>query len=372
MEATITRLALNSLSLLGFKAEKYYSEHPQLRCPPMDANSFDKENEKALLLALHFLLSQLNPDFEVSVSYTWPYYDARGKNDFKIAVQNQLDELASVGSIPTECCKASILSMAKGFIVWQLLWKVSNAVFRYFEVAGGYHIAEHFPSEFNEINELQSLLKNEHANMLTENIAVVQRQREQYAYADDLYSRFKKAKKNIDKLQRDITALEVGEDTGPMLADSAPIKRTELTMNIESACLVLRRIMGASWLNKFRSLKNDGVSVFPRSQGISSQFTSEYLAALNGKILSDSSDRHLYTIIDKNDINELLDILIDKLENSNSLVRGMPGSDFKSSPLRIQNTNEDEKMLNDVLSIPSSVQRIQEGVRMISVKLKGL
>lgn len=366
MEATIVRLTLNSLALLGFKANLYYNEHPQLRCNPLDAHSFDSNNEKSLLLALHFLLSQLNPNFQEAVEEVWPHYDAKGKNGFKIAVQQILDDLAAADLVPSECCKASVLSTAKGFIVWILLWKLSNAVF--VKLSANQDCT-------SDLDALKLKVGEEHEKMIAENRVVIRRQREQYTYSDDLYTRFKKAKKNIDKLQRDMASLETGEDTGPLLTETARIARTQMTLQIEEACVVLKRLTQSPGFSVVQPLIDEGVSAFPEHPGISSVYFADYLSELNSKIMADPRDRRYYAIVDEYDINEHLDVLIDKLSNSNSVVPGLPGSEFgqvSRGPVPPYTGIDDEMLLTSLNEIPDSVETIKRGLQSIAQKLNRL
>jgi hypothetical protein len=394
MDTAVIRLALNSLALLGFKAETYCSEHTQLRSPPLDAHSFDKGNEKTLLLALHFLLSQLYPSFADSVSAVWPYYDAKDKNTFKVAAQECLDELASADLVPSECCKASVLSAAKGFIVWKLLWKLSNEVFRTLateeedssdsSVSLQAAIKTQTTSSSSsaaaatDLEELQSILATEHDRMLYENSRVIRRQREQYTYADELWTRFKKAKKNIDKVERDILGLEMGEDTGPMLADTARLARTEMTMRIEAACGALQRVADSDGFRALKEQIKKGVSVYPDADGLSSAHTAQYLADLNENIMAKPGDRRYYAILDEHDINEHLDILIDKLRNSDNVIAGIPGSDFSQSRHRghtegskwSRSSGDDDRLCAEMEAIPASIETIKETMRAIGTRME--
>ena len=130
MDAALT---VNSLALLGFNTDDYTHSYKGLafNIEPLNARSFDKENEVTteltLLCILHFLLTRLDfPHFPQSVQHCWPYYDSKAKNTFKRAVNASLERIYEDVKDDLPSSLWLLHMYAKPSDVWTLLRSLSD------------------------------------------------------------------------------------------------------------------------------------------------------------------------------------------------------------------------------------------------------
>jgi hypothetical protein len=345
MADTVIRITLQSLALLGFRADRY-GESRSASCPALDAHTFDKSNERPLLLAVHFLLSRVDNGFERDSAICWPYHDAKEKNQFKLIVEDKLTHLAEQSLLPTDVCKSSVLNIAKGFVAWKLLWKLSDLAMRQF-----LNISE----ETGPIDVER--LEQEYEEILKHNQETIQFQRDCFEYAQNLYERYKNAVSNIQRHKRDLMTLENGADTGPILTPQARIERTAMKLRITSNLNMLQEFNDSK---SILLVKNKiAAHVANRNDEIVSIGTAKFLDELPLKLFVTESDRVSYVAKDERDLNEHIDILIEKLKKSKFRF-----NTFDTTPSTALNLSG--VSVQDVVQARNSVESIKEMIQNIS------
>jgi hypothetical protein len=307
-DVVIRRIALQSLSLLGFKAEEYSKDFTHLKVKSLDASTFDKSNERALMVTLHFLLSSMRPQFAVDAAPFWPYGEVSVKNEFKLVVDRYLDQFVAVNIITSNLCRTSVISAARGPIVWKLLWKLSSTALQEQCEVGG---RESPVAETAE--ELRDQLRTEYEGLITENTAVIRRQRQQHQYSEELHSRFKAARKNIERLRRAMQALESDPNFGPALTASGRVERTRMLVRIEGAVPALTSALQSRGFTRLQNLcRSDQIGCSSREDILSvRRELSQYLDSVA------SEGRNNYDV-SGNELNVSLKSRIEKLRQVSS------------------------------------------------------
>lgn len=124
-----SHLTINTMILLGFDTDTYIHNYSGIAFDirPLTPNTFQKNNEKMLLVVLHFLLLIVDKEeFTPSVEKCFPFLDMKDKNIFKRAVHNGLVRVFDKHAIPSLTYKSSILTQAMGAEVWYLLRFLSD------------------------------------------------------------------------------------------------------------------------------------------------------------------------------------------------------------------------------------------------------
>lgn len=94
----------------------------------MIPSSFDRKNERLLQVVLHYLLLILDTDsFLAAITQCWPCLDYKEKNLYYTAVHESVTRLVQKNVIPGNVYKSSLLSMAAGEEIWNLLKSLSDA-----------------------------------------------------------------------------------------------------------------------------------------------------------------------------------------------------------------------------------------------------
>jgi len=122
-------LTINTMILLGFDTDSYIHNYSGIAFDvrPLTINSFQKSNEKMLMVSLHFLLLTVDKEeFTSSIEKCFPYLDSKEKNQFKRAVHNSIGRVLEEHPTTAPTYKASILTQAMGTEVWSLLRFLSD------------------------------------------------------------------------------------------------------------------------------------------------------------------------------------------------------------------------------------------------------
>ena len=198
---------------------------------PILITSFDKSNEKLFLIALHFLLSQLDPLFASSVGTCWPYYEMKEKNEFKRIVSLALDKLTGSGSNKNHILapgdfRPSLLSVSKGSAVWLLLKKLSDAVLDK-SVRGVVMTYQTLPEsnltvkqtsalfesmESTKAEDLLAAVQREYHEIVMQGQATLVRRGQQAQYAMELDARLDAATKTIQHAKASMQRISQGTD----------------------------------------------------------------------------------------------------------------------------------------------------------------
>lgn len=122
-------LVVNSLILLGFNTDEYIAIYSGIAfdITPVTVKTFDKPNEKMLLIILHYLLCILDrEEFLLAIEKCWPFLDPKEKNHFRKAVHISLIRLIEQGVVPNALYQGNLLTQAAGPEVWNLLHHLTN------------------------------------------------------------------------------------------------------------------------------------------------------------------------------------------------------------------------------------------------------
>jgi hypothetical protein len=176
--------------LLGFNIDRY-EQYPMLSrgLVPFTVNTFDNTNEKVLLSTLHFLLSIINGSFVSEISGCWPFYETREKNDFKRVVLSHFHNLMALNILDHADCRASLLTVAKGSAVWNLLWKLSNAAIDAIIISE----SNSFPSYSQSPEALTKAIHSELTIIKSQAIFAKSIHTQRRSYAGELENRLKAA-----------------------------------------------------------------------------------------------------------------------------------------------------------------------------------
>ena len=197
MPSQIPKLLIRSLDILGL--QQYLSTlrkdtticpgRPSLTVTNLNPACFDATNEKTLLILIHFLLCLIDPTFRSKCASIWPYQGTHDKNEFKVKAQENLSKLISLNILDHSDCRASILTVAKGIIiyfwishhlwllaanafpsihfygyvgysVWLLLWKLSNAALESYLLSESVPLQSLSQSEAFQIKSLADNVRN--------------------------------------------------------------------------------------------------------------------------------------------------------------------------------------------------------------------
>jgi hypothetical protein len=216
--------------------------------------SFDKPNEKLLLILLHFLLVKLEPMFAASVVTCWPYYETKEKNEFKRVVSIQMGKL--IGSVlSTGDFRSSLLSVAKGSAMWVLLKKLSDAalektlrtvVMTYQTLPGSTLTVKASGALFESLSstkaeDLVAAVQREYDEVQQVGNATMSRRSQHAQYAAELDERLTAANKTIQTAKTSMQRISHGEDVY-YLSEGARIERTELILRINEIRAVIRQL----------------------------------------------------------------------------------------------------------------------------------
>ena len=234
----IANTALRNLSLLGYRSDVYSKDYPHLHCKALDSTSFDKPNDRVLFVTLHFLMGELNEDFLTCIMGSWPYFDTKSKNECKIIIDRYMSRYVNDRIITPDLCRASVFENAKGTVVWRLFWKLSNAVMiKQLSKKGS------LPPPSDNLSILRDMIEMKYRDLIESNLRVVQRQREQFKYAEELAVRLRNSRRNIDSIQHSLEAIEdTGTESGRILTPSGRIDRTQMLLRIDTAIPLLARV----------------------------------------------------------------------------------------------------------------------------------
>ena len=249
-------LVIRSLVLLGFSTGAY----PALSITEILPSAFDRTNERLLLCLLHFLLSRLEVSFSASVSTCWPYYETKEKNEFKRIVSAYIDGVSSKNSsVSYSDFRSSLLSVAKGSVVWSLLKRLSDDVLNLTiqasiirnqsqaTIALSLEQSAGLWSTLTSTNteELKAAIRTEYASTLREGKTCTARQNEQKEFSTELDDRLKLANKGINEATQTMEILSMSEKKH-FLTESAQIERSELVQRIKEMYNILRLLSASS------------------------------------------------------------------------------------------------------------------------------
>eukprot|EP01040_Poterioochromonas_malhamensis_P020140 gene20140-23984_t len=121
-QSKLPHLTINSLILLGFNSDEYIQIYSGIAFDlvPLESTSFDRTNERMLMVILHYLLLILDEDeFATSIQPYWPCLDNNEKRRYQRAIMDSLARLVARGELPGDVLQPALLTQAQGTKVWE-------------------------------------------------------------------------------------------------------------------------------------------------------------------------------------------------------------------------------------------------------------
>jgi hypothetical protein len=280
-ERIFAEITVNSLVTLGFKIENYIDKYPSITIGlnPLDYQSFDRSNEKMLLMTAHFLLCILEGDlFESKLISFWPYKATKDKTDFKRVVLSTIRKLEGTGIISaTPEAKSVLFNQFKGHDVWKLLRNLSDAALdiqiNEFETDDSNH--EEMEEEEKKItgnaeidhkaneNNIRAKVVSEFLHLQSIASNCVNRQDNQHVYIHELEQRLKRAYKSMEASKIQLNEIAQG-DKLQVLSEAAKLQRSELTYRLINS----KKLLEEKAQNPTLQKSNDIVEEFKQTVSI--------------------------------------------------------------------------------------------------------
>ena len=210
----IIQTVLTSLQLLSSFNNNIPHNNEQIT-----SSSFNNTNEKLLLQLLVELLSINNNKFyyQIMNSHSWPYYDVVEKNNIKKLIINEINELkennilsllSTSTSISTTSFKSSLLTIAKGYQIWFLLWKITDMVLVKLTSCDSLDEIMKGSSDDDKTTVLDDLCNLEAQKLSYQTRNVIIKQNMLSEYSNELNKRMKYSTKEIDNMNKKIQLIE--------------------------------------------------------------------------------------------------------------------------------------------------------------------
>ena len=213
-EKNIIQTVITSLQLLSSFNNNIPHNNEQIT-----STSFNNTNEKLLLQLLVELLSINNNKFyyQIMNSHSWPYYDVVEKNNIKKLIIKEIKELkennilsllSTSSSTTTTSFKSSLLTIAKGFQIWLLLWKITDMVLVKLTSCDCLDEIMKGSSDDDKTTVLDDLCNLEAQKLSYQTRSVITKQNMLSEYSNELNKRMKYATKEIDNMNKKIQLIE--------------------------------------------------------------------------------------------------------------------------------------------------------------------
>ncbi len=250
-------LSIGSLMVLGFNANDYIENYPGIAygVANLTVYTFDKQNEKSLLIALHFLLCKLEPvEFPLAIESCWPYLDVKTKNEFKRAIQSSFDRLVHKNWLTTGICKASILSIAKGPDVWMLLRVLTDICVEVSIAEMKNEERDMVAHRYYEAVNIRESIETELKLLEKTIISGIQVERDHSNYFNELDTRLRKASRNIELSRKKLQVILTNDIPQQILTESGRLQRSEWIAKITNSKQLLLNLAQSPLLVKAKEL----------------------------------------------------------------------------------------------------------------------
>jgi flagellar biosynthesis chaperone FliJ len=317
-----TYLTLNALYLLGFRNDEYFAKDQHVRyTAALDSHTFDRTNERALLLILHFLLSRLVPQFDSLNSTSWPYTDVRSKNAFKRVVEDALQTLVDQRRLSPELSHASVLTTAKGSSAWRLLVQLTSICVAEELASRGIKSYQHIHRDESGsvVNDFDAIItairgdmESEASLLMQEHLAHQRVERDRRAYADELYKRYKRARSSVESLKKELQDFERSHPRAAhALSEAGKVERSAAIIDIEA---ITSRLF--EWRDKNipeRSASKEADS--PGAKALQSYLSSMQFVDFSGRVRSYHQFENINDYL--NELMKAIEMFCDHIEKWN-------------------------------------------------------
>jgi hypothetical protein len=267
--STLPQLTINSLILLGFNSDEYIQIFSGIAFDlvPLEATSFDRSNERMLMVILHYLLIILDEEsFATAIQPYWPCLDINEKRKYQKAILESLARLVTREELPKDVLQPSLLTKAEGLKVWELLKTISDRclevmIGRFEQVeqpasdalAGVEPKADNFPPyESNKewsADQLMTEIETEFQNLKSMVLDMEIEHRERADYLHELDTRLRESEKTMRKLEKDLRDQHLN-DEHRIMSEQARHKREKIIEKLESQMSLLQAFLDTQLMNK--------------------------------------------------------------------------------------------------------------------------
>lgn len=271
-QSALPQLTINSLILLGFNSDEYIALFSGIAFDlmPLEPTSFDRGNERMLMVVLHYLLIILDEEsFSTAIQPFWPCLDVLEKRKFHKAIVESMGRLVAKKVLPAEVVVssnlASLLSRAEGLPVWSLLKTVSDAclevmIARFEDIeqpdlawAGIDPSTDPTPKYTSNsawsISDLMVSIRSEFDRLKSMVLDMEMEERERVEYLRELDSRLKEAETMSKQYEHDLRAQHLN-DEHKLMSSHAKIKRQKIAEKLEAQVSLLQAFLDTQLMNK--------------------------------------------------------------------------------------------------------------------------
>lgn len=283
-QSKLPHLTINSLILLGFNSDEYIQIYSGIAFDlvPLESTSFDRTNERMLMVILHYLLLILDEDeFATSIQPYWPCLDNNEKRRYQRAIMDSLARLVAREELPGDVLQPALLTQAQGTKVWEMLKTISD---RCLEVMiGRFEQVEQPPADVLAGVEAEPENQPQYASnkdwtvdqLLTEITLEFQQlkrmvldmeleNRERADYLHELDTRLRDSEKTMKKLEHELRQQHLN-DEHRIMSEQAKHKREKIAEKLESQMSLLQAFLDTQLMNKvvehLEDLSDDDKSV---------------------------------------------------------------------------------------------------------------
>ncbi len=251
----IVQLVIQNFSLLGFNpldylvtdntvtelTENVISESDNLFMGNLvfDESSFEKSNEILLIILLRFLIMKLHPDFIANSKYCWPILNVNIKNEMKKAIEKSFIYFFDSKILSYFESKVSILTVAKGKIVWKLLWKLSNAAIDAYLIENNGYDPD---IDLTNIEQLKEKIESNKLELEEKVKLYEDSQNKKLEYMDELEERNEYTLNKIIEIKANLKSLSESEN-GKYLDAKAKIERSEIITRLNGTKIMLENLL---------------------------------------------------------------------------------------------------------------------------------
>lgn len=267
--SSLPQLTINSLILLGFNSDEYIQIFSGIAFDlvPLEATSFDRSNERMLMVILHYLLIILDEEnFATAIQAYWPCLDINEKRKYQKAILESLARLVAREELPKDVLQPSLLTKAEGLKVWGLLKTISDRClevmisrFEHLEpppidaLAGIEAEVESFlPYVSNKklsADQLLTEIDTEFQILKRMVLDMEMEHRERADYLHELDTRLRESEKSMRKLEKELRDQHLN-DEHRIMSEQARHKREKISEKLESQMSLLQAFLDTQLMNK--------------------------------------------------------------------------------------------------------------------------
>lgn len=268
-QSTLPHLTINSLILLGFNSDEYIQIYSGIAFDlvPLEPTSFDRGNERMLMVILHYLLLILDEDeFATSIQPYWPCLDNIEKKKFQKAIMESLARLVARNELTDTVLQPTIFAKAEGTKVWELLKTVSDRClevmisrFENLEQPMTDELAGVQPEPENRacystnaewtIDQLMSNITTEFQQLKRMVLDMELEHRERADYLHELDGRLRDSEKLMKKLEHELRQQHLN-DEHRIMSEQAKHKREKIAEKLESQMTLLQAFLDTQLMDK--------------------------------------------------------------------------------------------------------------------------